>query len=85
MPVFSDTMGPAKVSEISVPIDLDYGDLMVRDRKMYVAPTPFALLEGVTSLPTLIVPADYAPDGRFQQVGRATFSRVSGKHTAHAK
>ncbi|GHH04689.1 hypothetical protein [Comamonas sp. JC664] len=51
-----------------------YGDLMVRDRKMYVAPTPFALLEGVTSLPTLIIPADYTPDRRFQQVGR--FTRV---------
>jgi hypothetical protein len=49
-----------------------YGDIMVRDRKMYVAPTPFALLDGVTQLPTLIVPADYPMDSRFQQVGRLT-------------
>jgi len=51
-----------------------YGDILVRDRKMYVAPTPFALLEGVTRLPTLIVPSEYPLDERFQEVGR--FTRV---------
>jgi hypothetical protein len=51
-----------------------YGDILVRDRKMYVAPTPFALLEGVTSLPTLVVPSEYPLDERFQEVGR--FTRV---------
>jgi hypothetical protein len=34
-----------------------YGDIMVRDRKMYVAPTPFALTHGTTGQRTLIVPA----------------------------
>jgi hypothetical protein len=38
-----------------------YGDIMVRDRKMYVAPTPFALLEGATGQTTLILPADQPP------------------------
>jgi hypothetical protein len=33
-----------------------YGDILVRDRKMYVAPTPFALAEGTTGQRTLIVP-----------------------------
>lgn len=51
-----------------------YGDIMVRDRKMYVVPTPFALLGGVTSLPTLVVPSEYPLDERFQEVGR--FTRV---------
>lgn len=39
-----------------------YGDLLVRDRKMYVAPTPFALTEGTTGQHTLIVPAGYTID-----------------------
>jgi hypothetical protein len=47
-----------------------YGDIMIRDRKMYVAPTPFALTEGTTGLMTLILPADFAKDDRFQEVGR---------------
>lgn len=46
-----------------------YGDIMIRDRKMYVVPTPFALTEGTTGLTTLIVP-DWieAPDD-FKCVG----------------
>lgn len=47
-----------------------YGDIMIRDRKMYVAPTPFALTEGTTGLQTLIVPANFPSDPRFQEVGR---------------
>lgn len=34
-----------------------YGDILVRDRKMYVVPTPFALASGTAGLSTLIVPA----------------------------
>jgi len=49
-----------------------YGDIMVRDRKMYVAPTPFAIVEGATGLMTLIVPAHVTPDQRFQAVGHLT-------------
>ena len=39
-----------------------YGDILVRDRKMYVVPTPFALATGTTGLSTLIVPDDFEPD-----------------------
>ena len=47
-----------------------YGDIMIRDRKMYVAPTPFALTEGTTGLMTLIVPEGTPADARCQEVGR---------------
>jgi hypothetical protein len=49
-----------------------YGDIMIRDRKMYVAPTPFALTEGTTGLMTLILAEDVKPDSRFKEVGRLT-------------
>ncbi|MGH9171197.1 MAG: hypothetical protein ACRD0Z_10060 [Acidimicrobiales bacterium] len=52
-----------------------YGDVMVRDRKMYVAPTPFNLTVGTTGQQTLIVPAGFRiEDERLQQVGE--FSRL---------
>lgn len=35
-----------------------YGDIQVRDRKMYVVPTPFFLALGTTGLSTLILPED---------------------------
>lgn len=46
-----------------------YGDIMIRDRKMYVAPTPFGLLSGVAHTQTLIVPKDFAVKGNYRQVG----------------
>ena len=50
-----------------------YGDIMIRDRKMYVPPTPFAVTAGTGGLRTLIVPEDFATtDARFQEVGRLT-------------
>lgn len=49
-----------------------YGDLMIRDRKMYVAPTPFALTDGTTGLPTMIVPEAFDPAPNFKEVGRLT-------------
>lgn len=49
-----------------------YGDIMIRDRKMYVAPTPFSLVEGTTGLMTLIVPETMGTDPRFREVGRLT-------------
>jgi hypothetical protein len=36
-----------------------YGDIMIRDRKMYVAPTPFALVSGVAHLHTLVLPHNF--------------------------
>lgn len=47
-----------------------YGDIMVRDRKMYVAPTPFALTDGTTGLMTLLVPEEMEPPQGFRNVGR---------------
>ena len=47
-----------------------YGDVLIRDRKMYVAPTPFALTDGTTGLMTLIVPEATAAPAHFQEVGR---------------
>jgi hypothetical protein len=51
-----------------------YGDIMIRDRKMYVVPTPFALTEGTTGLSTLIVPDNYEAPKDFICVG--TLKRV---------
>ncbi|HRW04472.1 MAG TPA: hypothetical protein P5121_05235 [Caldilineaceae bacterium] len=49
-----------------------YGDIMIRDRKMYVVPTPFALTVGTIGNRTLIVPADFPTDERFTKVGDLT-------------
>lgn len=46
-----------------------YGDIMIRDRKMYVAPTPFGLTDGTAHHRTLILPAAAAVDQRFEAVG----------------
>ena len=46
-----------------------YGDILVRDRKMYVAPTPFALAEGTAHRRTLIVPEDHNVDTDLVEVG----------------
>lgn len=46
-----------------------YGDIMIRDRKMYVAPTPFALTDGTTGLMTLIIPVNMKAPEHFRAVG----------------
>jgi hypothetical protein len=46
-----------------------YGDILIRDRKMYVVPTPFRLVQGVAHQQTLIVPGEVTPPGRFIRVG----------------
>jgi hypothetical protein len=46
-----------------------YGDIMIRDRKMYVAPTPFGLLDGVVHQRTLVVPEDSDVGNEFVKVG----------------
>ena len=53
-----------------------YGDILVRDRKMYVAPTPFALVEGVAHQRTFIVPADYAVEDPLVRVGEVVRREV---------
>jgi hypothetical protein len=49
-----------------------YGDIMIRDRKMYVVPTPFRLVDGVAHQQTLILPADFAAERPWMEVGRLT-------------
>lgn len=46
-----------------------YGDILIRDRKMYVVPTPFHLVEGTAHHNTLILPADVGPGKDCVQVG----------------
>lgn len=46
-----------------------YGDILIRDRKMYVVPTPFHLVEGTAHHNTLILPADVALGKDYVQVG----------------
>ena len=53
-----------------------YGDLLVRDRKMYVAPTPFALAEGAAHRRTLILPADLPVDSDLMEIGVLTRREV---------
>lgn len=49
-----------------------YGDLLIRDRKMYVAPTPFGLAEGLAHRVTLILPAALKPPKGLVRVGELT-------------
>src|SRR3989441_8353105 len=46
-----------------------YGDILIRDRKMYVVPTPFRLVEGVAHQQTLILPSESKPGSKFIEVG----------------
>jgi hypothetical protein len=47
-----------------------YGDILIRDRKMYVVPTPFHLVEGVAHQQTLILPAEMQPGKDFIDLGK---------------
>ena len=47
-----------------------YGDLMIRDRKMYVAPTPFAIAEGLTGTRTLLTSSSWAAPKTLKAVGK---------------
>ncbi len=46
-----------------------YGDILIRDRKMYVVPTPFRIVDGAAHQQTLILPADMAPGRELAAVG----------------
>jgi hypothetical protein len=53
-----------------------YGDILIRDRKMYVAPTPYGLVDGAAHHQTLIVPSRVVvPDG-FKEVGEIIRTEV---------
>lgn len=54
-----------------------YGDILVRDRKMYVAPTPFALAEGTAHRRTLIVPSGTEVDADLVEIGELTRREVA--------
>lgn len=51
-----------------------YGDILIRDRKMYVAPTPFALTSNTEAQITLILPEDIPVDERI--VARGELARI---------
>jgi hypothetical protein len=44
--------------------------MLIRGRKRYVAPTPFALTVGTAHNQTLILPTGSRADSRFREVGR---------------
>ena len=46
-----------------------YGDLMIRDRKMYVVPTPFALARNLAHHFTLVLPTEAVPGDGFEAIG----------------
>lgn len=57
-----------------------YGDIMIRDRKMYVVRTPYALADGLAGQRTLLLPAGWdVPDG-FKSVGQV--DRVEAEDVA---
>jgi hypothetical protein len=46
-----------------------YGDIMIRDRKMYVVRTPYAIADGLAGRRTLILPSGSDVPAGFQAVG----------------
>lgn len=54
-----------------------YGDIMIRDRKMYVAPTPYGVLEGVAHTQTLILPIEENVPDDFKEVGHVVRREVA--------
>lgn len=46
-----------------------YGDLKIRDRKMYIAPTPYGIITGTEQQITLILPDEQEQDPRLDVVG----------------
>lgn len=49
-----------------------YGDILIRDRKMYVAPTPFGLVKGLAHAHTLVLPVAQEMTTEFKEVGLLT-------------
>ena len=49
-----------------------YGDILIRDRKMYVVPTPFRLVDGIAHQQTLILSVEDEPGNDFTEVGQLT-------------
>ena len=53
-----------------------YGDILVRDRKMYVAPTPFALADGAAHHRTFFLPEHMPVDDGLAEVATLTRREV---------
>ena len=60
-----------------------YGDILVRDRKMYVAPTPFALADGTAHRRTLILPAEMTVDEDYIEISTLTRREVKNLVVAY--
>lgn len=60
-----------------------YGDILLRDRKMYVAPTPFGLLESIERQVTLILPAAWPTPSELIDVGQITRTEALQKMTGY--
>jgi len=60
-----------------------YGDILVRDRKMYVAPPPFALTDGTAHRRTIILPESEAVDANMTEVGTLVRTEVESVVTAY--
>lgn len=61
-----------------------YGDILVRDRKMYVAPTPFALAKGTAHHRTLILPADMPVDVDLVEIAELVRRETEKKVVAYS-
>jgi hypothetical protein len=61
-----------------------YGDILVRDRKMYVAPTPYALAEGTAHRRTLILPANMSVDSDLIELAELTRREVDQMVVAYS-
>lgn len=57
-----------------------YGDIMIRDRKMYVVRTPYDIAEGLAGQRTLILPAEEPFPDELVRVGE--FTRVEAEKVA---
>lgn len=61
-----------------------YGDILLRDRKMYVAPTPFALATGLAHHRSLIVPAGTTVGSSLVKVSSLTRTETAKKMIAYS-
>lgn len=67
-----DFLNPARDYEHvndNVPNFGAYGDIMIRDRKMYVVRTPYAIVNGLARQRTLILPSGWEAPTGFKAVG----------------
>jgi hypothetical protein len=61
-----------------------YGDISIRDRKMYVVPTPFQIAEGLAHHRTLILPSSIETDSDFFEIGTLVRAEAAELIVAYA-